>query len=235
MKKIALLFGLLTVGVGSAAQDNPYALSPAEREEGWRLLFNGASFDGWRGYRMAGIPGSGWAIQDGLLKTVPKARGRELITVDKFDDFDLRWEWKIAPGGNNGVKYFVTEERPAAPGHEYQMIDDATNPDGKVSPKRLTGSFYDVLAPAGNRPLKPAGQWNESRIVVRGNHVEHWLNGRNVLEYELGSDRVKAGLAESKFKNYPDFGVKIAGHIMLTYHNDECWYRNIKIRVLGAK
>ncbi|HYK88502.1 MAG TPA: DUF1080 domain-containing protein, partial [Acidobacteriota bacterium] len=145
------------------------------------------------------------------------------------------WEWKIAPGGNNGVKYFVTEARPSAPGHEYQMIDDAANPDGKVGANHLTASFYDVLAPADDRPVRPAGQWNQSRILVRGNHVEHWLNGKMVLEYELGSERVKAGLARSKFRNLPDFGTKIPGHIMLTYHYDECWYRNVKIRELPTK
>jgi hypothetical protein len=235
MKKITLISALLAAGVLWAAQSSPNTLTPKEKQEGWRLLFNGTSFDGWRGYRMTGLPEAGWAIQNGTLKTVPKVKGHELITDDKFNDFELSWEWKIAPAGNNGVKYFVTEQRPSAPGHEYQMIDDATNPDGKVSPKRVTASFYDVLAPEANRPVKPAGEWNHSRIVVQGNHVEHWLNGKKVLEYELGSESVKAGLAESKFKNLPDFGTKIAGHIMLTYHNDECWYRNIKIRVLGAR
>ncbi len=236
MKNTVRILGLLPfIGLFCAAQENINTLTLQEKAEGWRLLFNGTTFDGWRGYRMKGVPESGWAIEGGLLKTVPRTKGRELITVDKFNDFELSWEWKIAPGGNNGVKYFVTEERPAAPGHEYQMIDDAANPDGKVSPKHLTASFYDVLAPAADMPVKPAGTWNLSRILVQGNHVEHWLNGKKVLEYDLGSERVKAGLAQSKFKNFPDFGSKIPGHIMLTYHNDECWYRNIKLRVLPGK
>ncbi len=237
MRKATRTLVLLAAAVLAHAAQNaaPDTLTPKEKAEGWKLLFNGTSFDGWRGYRMSGIPETGWKIENGLLKTVPRAKGRELITVRKFNDFELSWEWKISPAGNNGVKYFVTEERPGAPGHEYQMIDDATNPDGKLSPKRLTASFYDVLAPAEDRPVKPAGEWNQSRIVVRGNTVEHWLNGKKVLEYELGSERVKAGLAESKFKKFPDFGTKITGHIMLTYHNDECWYRNIKIREFPSK
>jgi hypothetical protein len=135
----------------------------------------------------------------------------------------------VAPGGNSGVKYFVTEERPKSPGHEYQMIDDPVYP-GKLTPQQLTAAFYDVLPTAADKPLRPAGEWNTSRIVVRGNLVEHWLNGRNVLTYELGSAAVKAGLANSKFKGEPGFGEKIAGHIMLTYHQDECWFRNLKIR-----
>ncbi len=236
MNKIALTLGLLAIaGLVCVAQEKPNTLTQKEEADGWRLLFDGKSFDGWRGYRMKGLPESGWAIENGVLKIVPRTKGRELITVDKFDDFELSWEWKIAPAGNNGVKYFVTEQRPAAPGHEYQMIDDAANPDGKVSPKRLTASFYDVLAPSSDGAVKPAGQWNQSRILVQGDHVEHWLNGKKVLEYELGSARVQAGIAESKFKPYPDFGTKISGHIMLTYHNDECWYRSIKIRKLPPK
>ncbi len=235
-KNIAFLIGLLgLIASVAAAEENPNILTDKEKAEGWRLLFDGTSFDGWRGYRMTGIPKAGWEIKDGLLKTVPNVRGRELITTQKFNDFEFSWEWRIAPGGNNGIKYFVSEKRPDAPGHEYQMIDDAANGDVKEGPKSVTGAFYDVLAPTEDRPLKPAGEWNQSRLVVQGNHVEHWLNGKKILEYELGSDRLKQGLAGSKFANIPDFGLKIAGPIMLTYHDDECWFRNLKVRELPAK
>ena len=213
------------------AADN--VLTDAEKSAGWQLLFNGHDFAGWRGYRMAAMPTSGWDIKDGTIHVVPKVTGgKELITEKKFNDFELSWEWKIAEAGNNGVKYFVTEDRPGAPGHEYQMLDDVKHPDGRIGPHRQTAAFYDVLPPAADKPLNPPGQWNVSRIIVRGNHVEHWLNGKNVLTYELGSPAVKAGLAKSKFKNAPGFGDKIAGHIMLTYHGDECWFRNLKIREL---
>jgi hypothetical protein len=236
MKRIALICALfLIAGAVNAADNNPNRLTPAEKASGWRLLFDGNSLQGWRGYKLAGLPETGWEIQDHLLKTVPKAKGKELITVDKFNDFELSWEWKIAPGGNNGVKYFVTEDRPGAPGHEYQMIDDESNADGKVGLHHATAAFYDVIPAPAERPLKKAGEWNQSRIVVKGNKVEHWLNGKMVLAYELGSEQVKAGLAKSKFAKYPDFGAKIQGPIMLTYHNDECWYRNIKIREIPAK
>jgi len=233
-RTVILMLELLALaGLSAAAANNPNTLTEKEKAEGWRLLFNGTTLEGWRGYKMPGLPETGWEVKDGLLKTVPKAKGRELITMQKFNDFEFSWEWRIAPAGNNGVKYFVTEDRPAAPGHEYQMIDDEWNPDGKVGPQRTTASFYDVLPPAPDKPTKPAGEWNQSRILVRGNHIEHWLNGKKVLEYELGSDRVKEALAKSKFKNFADFGTKIQGHIMLTYHNDECWYRNLKARDLA--
>jgi hypothetical protein len=207
----------------------PNTLTAAEKAAGWQLLFDGTSLDAWRGYKRETLPESGWELKDGALRTVAKVKGVELITRKKFNDFEFTWEWRVAPGGNNGVKYLVTEERPQSPGHEYQMIDDAGYPD-KLSPNHLTADFYDVLPAAADKPIRPAGEWNTSRIVVRGARVEHWLNGKNVLTYELGSAAVKAGVEKSKFKGHPGFGEKIAGHIMLTYHQDECWYRNLKIR-----
>ncbi|HPA17632.1 MAG TPA: DUF1080 domain-containing protein [Verrucomicrobiae bacterium] len=225
---LTLAFSILSLGFAA----EPNTLTPEEKAAGWTLLFDGKTLDGWRGYRLQGLPSAGWIINDGLLTTVAKVKGAELITGKKFDDFELTWEWRVAPGGNNGIKYFVTEDRPKAPGHEYQMLDDERHPDAMRGDTHKTAAFYDVLPPAKDKPVKPAGEWNASRIVVRGNHVEHWLNGRQVLAYELGSDDVKAALAKSKFKGYPDFGTKLSGHIMLTYHNDECSFRNIKIREL---
>lgn len=227
----SFLLACTSIVTGAFAADN--TLSDAEKAAGWKLLFDGKSMTGWRAYRQpAGQAPVGWEVKDGMLKTIPKVKGNELITAGKFTDFELSWEWRVAVGGNNGIKYFVTEDRPKAPGHEYQMLDDEKHPDGKIGPKRQTASFYDVLPPAANKPSHPGGEWNASRITVRGNHVEHWLNGQMVLAYDLGSPAVKAGLAASKFKDFADFGTKINGHIMLTYHQDECWYRNIKLREL---
>ncbi len=231
MKSLPVLLALLAcAALAHAAELN--TLTDAEKKDGWQLLFDGKTFNGWRGYRQKAMPAAGWEIQDGTLKTVAKVKGSEIITEQKFKDFELSWEWRIAPAGNNGIKYFVLEERPKAPGHEYQMLDDDGHPDGKIGPHRQTASFYDVLPPAQDKPLKPVGEWNLSRILIKGDHVEHWLNGAKVLAYELGSDELKAGLAKSKFKGIPDFGTKVEGHIMLTYHGDECWFRNVKIRVL---
>lgn len=223
------LAALVALAALPAHAAEPNALTPEERAAGWTLLFDGKSFDGWRGYGLRGLPEAGWIIEDGLLKTVAKVKGKELITEKTFVDFELTWEWRVEPGGNNGIKYLVTEDRPKAPGHEYQMLDDARHPDALRGETHKTAAFYDVLPPAPDKPVRPAGKWNASRIVVRGNHVEHWLNGQKVLAYELGSDALKAALAESKFKSFPDFGTKIPGHIMLTYHNDACCFRNIRL------
>ncbi len=210
------------------AADN--ALTSAEKSAGWTLLFDGKTLNGWRPY--AGKPAGGWEVKDGTLHAIAKVQGTELVTERQFTDFEFSWEWKLPPAGNNGVKYFVTEKRTAAPGHEYQMLDDIGHPDGKIGPHRQTAAFYDVLPPATDKITKPVGEWNASRIIVKGTHIEHWLNGKLALAYDLGSDAVKAGLAKSKFTKQPGFGEKITGPIMLTYHQDDCWYRNVKIREL---
>ena len=224
-----LLSLCLTLGsLTGAAADN--TLTPAEKSAGWRLLFDGETMQGWRTYGDK-EPG-GWEVVDGTLHAIAKVEGNAIITEEKFTDFEFSWEWKLPLAGNNGVKYFVTESRPKSPGHEYQMLDDTGHPDGKKGTDRQTAAFYDVLPPAAEKPMRKIGEWNYSRIVVRGDVVEHWLNGKNVLTYELGSDEVKAGLAASKFNDQAGFGDKIAGHLMLTYHQDDCWYRNLKIRSL---
>ena len=218
-----------------ARADEPNQLTAGEKAAGWKLLFDGADTKGWRCYKKDSFPTQGWKVEHGLLHKIANESGGDIITEEKFDNFDLRWEWRLAEKGNNGLKYLVTEERASAPGHEYQMLDDAGHPDGKIGPKRQTASFYDVLPPAADKPLNKPGEWNSSRVLIEGNHVEHWLNGAKVLEYELGSPAVLAAMQESKFKNAKGFGTKIKGHILLTDHKDECWFRNIKIRELPAQ
>lgn len=225
---LALLLAIVNLGTVAPAAVNE--LTSDERAAGWQLLFDGKTFAGWRGFLNAPI--SGWEVKDGTLHAVAKTKGVNLVTEETFNDFELTWEWKLPWAGNNGVKYFVTEARPKAPGHEYQMLDDKNHPDGKIGPRRQTAAFYDVLPPAANKRLNPPGEWNASRIIVRGQHVEHWLNGDRVLAYELGSPEVMAGLAQSKFAKEPGFGDKIAGRLMLTYHSDDCWFRNVKLREL---
>ena len=237
MKPKAILLTCLCISAVvfdvSSGADN--TLTTTEKEAGWKLLFDGKTTQGWRSYKKETFPEKGWVIEEGCLKKVAKVRGGDIVTEETFDDFDLIWEWRVAVGGNNGVKYLVTEERPGAPGHEYQMVDDQRHPDAAKGLKRVTASFYAVLPVPETRPSKPAGEWNRSRVTVLGNHVEHWLNGAKVVEYELGSDALKAAIGESKFKDAVGFGTKIKGHIMLTDHGDECWFRNIKIRQLGPK
>ncbi|NJM56044.1 MAG: DUF1080 domain-containing protein [Verrucomicrobiae bacterium] len=135
------------------AADN--TLTASEKKDGWKLLFNGKNLDGWRGYTLPSLPEAGWKVEDGILKSVAGTKGKELITVETYDDFELSWEWRVLPGGNNGIKYFVTEQRTKAPGPEYQMIDDEKHPDGQKGGTHQTAAFYDVLAPAADKPVKP--------------------------------------------------------------------------------
>ena len=201
---------------------------------GWKSLFDGKTTTGWRSYGKKTFPDHGWIVEDACLHLRSNAKAGDIITVGKYTDYELEWDWKIAPKANNGIKYLVTEDRPKAPGHEYQMVDDST--EAGAAPKHRTGSFYEVLAPEVEKsPGNPPGQWNHSRLVIQGSHVEHWLNDKKILTYELGSAEVKAAVDKSKFKDAPHFGEKITGHIMLTDHNGETWYRNIRLRELAAK
>jgi Methane oxygenase PmoA/Domain of Unknown Function (DUF1080) len=213
-------------------------LTAQEKQAGWTLLFDGKSLNGWRGYKKTDASDSRWKVEDGLL-TVDPGTGtdthgqRDIITTAQFDRFDLTWEWRVAEGGNSGLKYFVLEDQPSAIGHEYQLIDDERHPDAKIGPHRQTAALYDVL-PAEHRPLRPAGQWNQSRVVSNGTTVEHYLNGTRVLQYELDSPALRAAIAKSKFKDIARFGTLQNGFILLQDHGDRVWYRNIKIRRLAA-
>jgi len=224
--------GVAIVAAEAVTNAGTAPLTEAERSAGWQLLFDGRSLDGWRGFKKPEAPKKGWVVEDGLLKKKKGVPGGDILTTRTFDDFDLEWDWRIEAGGNNGLKYFITEERGSAIGHEYQLIDDVGHPDGRMGAKRTTASFYDVLPPSANKPLKPPGEWNHSRVLVKGNQVEHWLNGEKVLSYELGSPAVLAAVQLSKFKTVKGFGSKLRGHILLTDHQDECWFRNIRLREL---
>ncbi|HEU4700465.1 MAG TPA: DUF1080 domain-containing protein [Gemmatimonadales bacterium] len=197
---------------------------------GWRALFDGHDLARWRGYRSDSVP-AGWRVVDGVL--TKDVETGDLMTREQFGDFELAWDWKLGPGGNAGVFYRATEEYDHIywSGPEYQLLDDAGHPDGK---SRLTaaGSAYGLYpAPAG--VVKPAGQWNRSRLVVRGNHVEHWLNGTKLLEYELGSPDWTAKVKASKFGAWPGYGRARTGHIGIQGdHPGELALRDIRIRVL---
>ena len=233
---IALLAVGLSYSFARASADETSALKPnqiteAEKKDGWRLLFDGTTATGWRGFKKPAFPEKGWVVEDGWIKKLANVPGGDVITLDQFSDFELQWEWRLQPGANSGVKYFITEERASAIGHEYQMLDDL----GKPNTKSSTASFYHVLPPKENKPLKPAWETNHSRIIVQGNLVEHWLNGEKVVTFEMGSPEVLAAVAKSKFKDVKGFGTKSKGHILLTDHRSETWFRSIKIRVLPAK
>jgi len=196
----------------------------------WQVFFENDTA-GWRGYRQAGFPTKGWVWENGCLHLLPKSGGGDIVTIKQYTDFEFEWDWRISPKGNNGIKYLVTEDRPGVPGPEYQMIDDATI----AEEKQQTAAVYWVFPPRADKPLHPPGQWNRSRIVVRGNHVEHWLNGMEVVAYELGSPETLAAVAVSKFKNAPGYGQKITGHLMITDHTEETWFRNVRVRELPPR
>ena len=208
-------------------------LGVGETQAGWRLLFDGKTTAGWRGFKKPGFPSQGWAVRDGALVksatgTGDSHGGGDIVTAETFGDFDLRFDWRISPGGNSGVKYLVTEERSGPIAHEYQLIDDSKHPDAKIGEQRQTAALYDAL-PAARKTLRPVGEFNESRVLIRGRHVEHWLNGRKVLEYELESEALMAAKAKSKFKDVAGWGTKLKGHILLQDHGDEIAFRNVKI------
>jgi hypothetical protein len=227
----------------------PNTLSAAERRDGWRLLFDGKTFDGWRGLGYDSVPTAHWKIENGAIRKiadgdVPRlpdgqpAAGGDLMTKNTFRDFELAWEWKISRAGNSGVKYNVSEEisMAAAPNHaalgfEYQMLDDSLHEDNKV-PSHRAGALYDLIAPSAGKTLRPVGEWNSSRIVFRGNHGEHWLNGSKVVEFDLGTPLMDSALARSKYRSIPNFAQRRAGHIVLQDHVDEVYFRSIKIRIL---
>ena len=228
---VTLLVACLVVALPPAAraQASRNTLTPAERAAGWRLLFDGKTTTGWRGWKMDTLP-SGWQVVDGALTRVRRAA--DIITTEKFKNFELSLEWKIAPNGNSGIFYRASEDDDAiywsAP--EMQVLDDAGHPDGQ---SRLTaaGSDYGLYpSPAG--AVQPAGQWNQVRLIVNGNHVEHWLNGVKVVEYELGSADWEARVKASKFAPHPHYGRNPEGYIGLQEHDSWVAYRNIKIRVL---
>jgi len=228
---VTLLVACLVTALPPAAraQASLNTLTPAERAAGWRLLFDGKTTTGWRGWKMDTLP-SGWQVVDGALTRVRRAA--DIITTEKFKNFELSLEWKIAPNGNSGIFYRASEDDDAiywsAP--EMQVLDDAGHPDGQ---SRLTaaGSDYGLYpSPAG--VVHPAGQWNQVRLVVNGNHVEHWLNGVKVVEYELGSPDWEARVKASKFAPHPHYGRNPEGYVGLQEHDYWVAYRNIKIRVL---
>ena len=207
------------------------SLTAEEKKAGWHLLFDGKTTSGWRSYGKNQFPSKGWVIEGETLHKQKGVRQGDIMTTGTFEDFEFSWEWKLNKKGNNGVKYFIIKERKATVGHEYQMIDDSVVKD----PYSSCASFYLVVPPRKDKPMKPMGEWNRSKIRVQGNHVIHWLNGMKVVEYDCGTPEILERVKKTKFKKWPGFGNKVRGHILLTDHSDPCWYRNIKIRELEPR
>ncbi len=205
-------------------------LSSEEVADGFRLLFNGTSTSGWRGFRKETFPDAGWEVIDGELRHTEG--GGDIITDDLFANFELRLEWKISPGGNSGIFFRVTEEEELTyiSGPEMQVLDDSGHANGE---SRLTsaGANYG-LHPAPEGAVRPVGEWNEVRLIVDGAHVEHWLNGTKIVEYELWSDEWEALVSQTKFADWEAYGRSETGHIALQDHGDVVSFRSIRIKEL---
>lgn len=221
----------LMVGDSSplTAQAPLNTLTPQEKAAGWRLLFDGKTTAGWRAYGADTMP-TGWQVVDGSLARVSPAA--DIITKDQFGDFELTLEWKLAPRGNSGLFYRAVEgfEWIYMGAPEYQLLDDAGHNDGK-NPLTSAGSLYGLYAPPRG-VVKPAGEWNSTRVVARGTHVEHWLNGQKVVEYEQGSPEFLARIKGTKFEAWPQYAKAMRGYIGLQEHGGRGEFRNIKIREL---
>ncbi len=218
-----------------------------EAINGWKLLWDGKSTTGWRGARLDEFPERGWEINDGVLSVLPSggqesAAGGDIVTKELFGDFELKVDFKLTEGANSGIKYYVDTDLNKGPGSsiglEYQILDDAKHPDAKLGNhegSRTVASLYDLIQADVAKPIHPIGQWNTARIISVNDHVEHWLNGVKVLEYERKSEPYKKLVAESKYVKWPNFGASDKGHILLQDHGDYVSFKNIKIKPLNAK
>ncbi len=218
-----------TVAAGRAMRDAvANELSDEEKKDGWTLLFNGTSLEGWRAFKSE-TPPTGWEIRDGVLART--GAGGDLMTARQYANFVLDLDYKVSEGGNSGIMYRVTTDgdRPYYSGPEYQILDNERHADAKNGRDRYAGANY-ALHPPSQDSGNPAGQWNNARIVVDGNLVEHWLNGEKVVSYELHSDDWKQRVAASKFAEWPMYGKATRGHIVLQDHGDLVEFRNIKIK-----
>jgi len=214
-------------------------------ETGWVTLFDGTNTNGWRGYDSTAFPSQGWVIDGDALKCVGSGegeaggRGGDIIYDKKFKDFDLTLEWKISEGGNSGI-FYLAEEIPGEPiwksAPEYQVLDNERHPDAKLGKDgdRMAGSLYDLI-PANPQNAKPAGEWNTAEIMVYQGTVVHKMNGETVVEYHIGTPDFVNMIANSKFKDFPEFGKYREGFIGLQDHGNDVWYRNIKIKDLTVK
>lgn len=216
-----------------------------EKNNGWKLLWDGKTTNGWRGAKLDKFPEKGWEINDGVLTVMPSGGGEaegggDIVTTELYGDFELKVDFKLTPGANSGIKYYVdtnlNKGEGSAIGLEYQILDDDIHPDAKLGNhegSRTVCSLYDLIQADPNKPIHPIGEWNSAYIISKDHHVEHWVNGAKVLEYERGSDEFLKLVSESKYVSWPNFGMLEKGEILLQDHGDKVSFKNIKIKPLN--
>ncbi|MEO6916059.1 MAG: DUF1080 domain-containing protein [Chitinophagaceae bacterium] len=230
MKKNVLFFLLIGLAASAVAQEP--SLTAKEKKAGWILLFDGKDFAGWQKANGKPMGDSGWVAANGVLSTTGHGHGGDIVTNREFTDFEFTLDFKLEKGTNSGIKYHLLKN--SSLGCEYQIIDDANHVDAKLGKNgdRTLAALYDLIPPSADKKVMPLGEWNHVRIISKGNHAEHWLNGKKMLEYERGSEAFKKLVAESKFKNEKGFSEPNSSPILLQEHGDVIHYRNIKIRNL---
>ena len=228
-QSLFLLFCLSSLTL--AADHN--ALSPEEQKAGWTLLFDGSSTAGWVSLGKNVFPDKGWSVQDGTLRHEKAGGGGDLVSSKSYLNFELKWDWQIGVAANSGLKYNLANPAKAV-GFEYQLLDDQKHPDG-AKPSHQTAALYDLIPAASGRVVMPVGEWNQSRLLVDGNHVEQWLNGVKTVEFEIGSPALLEKVAASKYAKVKDFALKATSPILLQDHGDQIAFRNVKLRELPAK
>lgn len=232
MKKTVIAFAALIMIMSFMPKQKDNTLTKKEKKEGWVLLFDGTSTNGWRNYKNR--EAEGWAVANGELycKEAGVTKRADLITVSQYENYELQIDWKISPRKNSGIVYMATEDNGASyeSGPEYQLIDDIGYPD-KLQDKQLSGANYDMEAPSA-KVAKPAGEFNHTKIVISKGHVEHWLNGTKVVEYELWSKEWEQQKENSKWKNVKPYGMSKKGYIALQDHGGGIAFKNIKLKPL---
>ncbi|WP_396603283.1 DUF1080 domain-containing protein [Algibacter sp. R77976] len=216
-----------------------------EEKQGWQLLWDGETTNGWRGAKLDKFPENGWKIENGELTVLASGGGEsrnggDIVTKELYGDFELTVDFKVSPGGNSGIKYYVDSNINKGPGSsiglEYQILDDDLHPDAKLGNhegSRTVSSLYDLIQADLDKPINPVGAWNTAYIISKDNHVEHWLNGAKVLEYERKSDAYRKLVSESKYVKWPNFGELDKGQILLQDHGDLVSFKNVKIHPIN--
>ncbi len=233
MRPFLLPFAALVLSTSFSWAGEPNTLTSEEQSAGWKLLFDGKTTAGWVGIGKTEFPEKGWTVENGELIHAKGGGGGDIVTKDFYKDFEITWQWKIGFAGNSGLKYNLPDPKKNV-GFEYQMIDDDNHPDGKRGGRsHQTAALYDLLESSNDKVVKPVGEWNDSRLLVKGNHVEQWLNGVKTVEFEMSSDALKEAIAKSKYKKTEKFGEKTASPILLQDHGDEIHVRSLKLHTLG--